>query len=216
MSTNNLLTVSQVIQIPPGDDEHAAWINPGVIGICRRVERKTTKAGKPYWPCVIGDEHSDASVEVSFWSAPKFQEGDRVEMSGKGLRRTEYNGKAQVAVGKETVINVAAGAPRVMAAAAGAVAEKANNALISGQTVGMAVKEALAIVAPLFAGKLNDAAMWAQVHRTASDIIRVAQVLERGTLALSVRERSGQRGEPQPINHQTQESDFDEQDAPPF
>lgn len=105
-----MLTVAEVYEMSPGDAENATWINPGMIATVIKMTRIET--GKLRWPCQLVDpDGTSASLEMTIFAAPKFREGDVIEISGKGFRRTEYNGKAQVAVGKETEIHIIGKAP---------------------------------------------------------------------------------------------------------
>ena len=75
---------------------------------------------------------------------------------------------------------------------------------VAGQTVGMAVKESLALhTKNLATEEVNEAVctgeFWAAIHETASDIIRISLLLEKGKLAKPVRERNGEEApEPEP------------------
>lgn len=217
-----MLSVSQVCDLQPGDEQNASWINPGFAGVVQAITSKKTKAGKNFWPCVIADVNEDrCTIEMSLFTAPKFRAGDLIEVFGKGLRRTEYNGNAQATMGRETQIEVTGGrqerrevAPRAMpprddsrggnggeppphdeAHAAAAALAKVSHLRINGQTVGMAMKEALAV---LTSGLTHDEVVerliapsfWASVHEVASDIIRVSTLLEAGNLAKPIKDRA--------------------------
>lgn len=107
---DTMLSVSQVCDLQPGDEQNASWINPGFSGVVQAITSKKTKAGKNFWPCVIADVNEDrCTIEMSLFTAPKFREGDLIEVFGKGLRRTEYNGNAQATLGRETQIEVTGG-----------------------------------------------------------------------------------------------------------
>jgi hypothetical protein len=197
-----MLSVAQVCDLQPGDENNATWINPGFTGVVRSITAKKTKAGKNFWPCTIADVTGPETIEVSFFTAPKFSEGDVIDIHGKGLRRTEYNGSAQAAIGRETEITVvgrSAHEPEQKErAAAGQPAVNGQPQHIQGQTVGMAIKEALAILAKGNDAKLHTPEFWAQVHQLASDIIRVSQLLEKGKLAPSARDRMNPPQQPPP------------------
>lgn len=120
-----MLSVQQVCALAPGDEQNASWINPGFAGVVNQITKRQSKAGKSFWVCVIGDVNAPDMVEMSLFTAPKFSEGDLIDVHGKGLRRTEYNGKPQVAVGKETQIDVSGG--RQPAAYAPPTAAKSNS-----------------------------------------------------------------------------------------
>ncbi len=189
-------SISDVIRIPPGTKENPSWIEGPVVGLCRKVDLRTYGEGKKMWPCIIADESTGETVEATFFTAPKFQEGDRVEFGGKGLRRGEYNGKAKLEIGKDTTISVSAGAPKVEAAVHGSQAQHANEGLVSGQTVGMAMKLAVETMTrdlkhDEITRLVGTPGFWKGVHETASDVIRVARLLESGSLADPVKVRKG-------------------------
>jgi hypothetical protein len=103
---DRMLSVGQVIDLPPGDDQNASWISPGFVGVVRRISERSSKNGRKFWPCIIADETGNGTIEVSVFAVPSFREGDTLEFSGKGLRRTEYQGKAQATIGRETAVRV--------------------------------------------------------------------------------------------------------------
>jgi hypothetical protein len=166
-----MLSVSEVFELQPGNDQEATWINPGFEAEVRKiVSTKIKSSGKPMHICTLGDPTCGAEVSMTvFTNQPGFQEGDTIEVFGKGLRRTEYNGLAQVSIGKDTEIHVKriasqAAAPRQQARppapaaprddtrgggggpAAPAPAPHTGGAQFNGQTVGMAVKAAVDIL----------------------------------------------------------------------
>ena len=69
----------------------------------------------------------------------------------------------------------------------------ASGSSINGQTVGMAMKEALTLT-NMTTLKPDDPEFWKQVHITASDIIRVSLMLEKGKLAPSAKDRADPDG----------------------
>lgn len=207
-----MLSVAQVCDLQPGDAENATWINPGFSGVVIEITSKLTKAKKNFWPCVIQDLSGEETISVSFFTAPKFREGDTVEIHGKGLRRTEFNGQPQAAIGRETVVDVVHGtrerapAPRSSApqddsrggnSHAGTTHEPTPAGVrINGQTVGMAMKESLALLTKdltpdQIVERIVEPAFWEAVHEVASDVIRVSLILEAGKLAKPVKERAG-------------------------
>lgn len=110
MPTNNvMLSVSQVCALAPGDEQNASWINPGFSGVVNQITNKTYGGGKTMYVCIIGDVNKPDMVEMTLFKPTPFKEGDLIDVRGKGLRRTEYQGKAQVSVGKETQFAVSGG-----------------------------------------------------------------------------------------------------------
>lgn len=198
-SDPKMLSVAEVCELPPGDKENAVWINPGFQGVVRTI---TLRQGqKKSWPCIIADTIGSATLEVCFFQAPKFEEGDLVEFSGKGLRRTEYNGKAQAAIGKDTNVHVLGKSvhheEQKERVATSQPALNGQSQPVPGQTVGMAMKEALTALVPGNGARINTSAFWFEVHQFASDVIRVSRKLEAGKLAPSVKERAAAKPNPQ-------------------
>lgn len=101
-----MLSVAEVFELVPGDEQNATWINPGFIAEVLAIETRKSKAGKSFWTIGLGDTTGDAQIGMSVFAAPKFRQGDTIEVSGQGLRRTEYNGNAQVTMGKNTEVHV--------------------------------------------------------------------------------------------------------------
>jgi hypothetical protein len=103
-----MLTVSEVLELVPGDDQNATWINPGFIGYVKNVTiTNAKKSGKPMHICTLCDPDGSYVLGMTvFTPTIPFAEGDTIEVSGKGLRRTEFNGNAQATPGRETEIRV--------------------------------------------------------------------------------------------------------------
>lgn len=211
------LTVTQVIELMPGDKDNPSWVNPGFDGVIAAIERKQSKAGKPFWKVSIEDEHNPggSGITLTLFQAPKFSEGDVVSFSGGGIRREEYNGNAQVALGKSSATNVlrragsgsqqhapadthpdlepAPAATRAPAPAPYSTprAPGGSQPLVNGQTVGMAMKEAISLAVIAHGGTagveqaISTKEFWAQVKLTASNIIRISRSLEEGNLSPS-------------------------------
>lgn len=103
-----MLTVAEVLKLTPGDEQNATWINPGFIAYVKQVTTTAAKkSGKPMHICTLCDP--DGSYELGmtlFTPTIPFGEGDTIEVAGKGLRRTAYNGLAQATPGRETEIHV--------------------------------------------------------------------------------------------------------------
>lgn len=191
MPSEKPLSVAEVFELQPGDENNPTWINPGMQAVVRSITNKPTRFGKPKWDVVFADETGSATVETALFAAPKFSEGMVVVLEG-GMRRTEYNGKAQVALGKSTKINVVGKSvhheEQQHRAATGAPAIDGTPQLVAGQTVGMAMKEALALAVMAHGGvnelaKLKDPLFWADVKQYASNIIRLSRSLEHGKLS---------------------------------
>lgn len=182
-----MLSVAEVCELQPGDEQNATWINPGFTGVVRTITKRAKKAGGFFWPCVIADTTGSATVEVSFFLVPKFSEGDLIEISGQGLRRTEYNGKAQAAIGKATEVHVLGKSvhheEQVQRQETLQPALDGTKQHVNGQTVGMGIKEGLALV-KFYNPELKPdmAEFWAKVHKYASGAVRLGNAMEHGNL----------------------------------
>jgi len=194
------LSIAEVFELPSGDKDNPSWVGE-FTGVVNRLTPKTSKEGKKYWVCVIGDLTGSAEIEMSVFTAPKFYEGDVIEVTGQGMRRTEYQGKAQVALSqKSQVLKVAASAHHEEQQHRRADSRSALNSAaftVPGPTVGMAINNAIDVLTKnldtrdAIIERLCEPGFWMAVHETASDIIRLSRLLEAGKLAPSVKERSG-------------------------
>ena len=213
----DLLTVEAVSQMP---DE--SWVNTGVTAHVCRIETIAKKAPKTgnFWKASLSDGGSQPLASLSLFTAPKFSEGDRLRITGSGIKKTSWQGNAQLSIGKDTKVEVAAGGPRIQQAvqhAKDAHAQQQNEGLINGPTAGMGIKTALDLLTKhLTTGELTSAlkspAFWGTAHEVASDIIRLQQLLEKGKLAPPIRERApqGQR------RQETVEEELDSKENVPF
>jgi hypothetical protein len=223
-----MLTVGQVLELAPGTTDNATWINPGFTGKIELVSSFQAKSGKTFYNVTVVDpDNTNIAIHALFAKAPKFQEGQIVEFSGKGLRRQEYQNKPQFAVSDSTDIIVTEGGVRHHEARATATAAKpaasqpastptaarpaaaaprstpppssgGPQPLVNGQTVGMAMKEALPLVIMEYGGisGLSDIEspmlkpeFWGRVYEVASDIIHLSRLLESGRLAKPIKQR---------------------------
>lgn len=188
-----MLTVEEVLELEPGDEQYATWVNPGFQAVVREIKRTQTKRGQTMNICTLGSETGAAEISMTVFSAVKFNEGDLIEISGQGLRRTVYNGLQQVSMGKATEIHIlgkSAHAPEQAARKAAGESPVGGSGTfpINGQNVGMAMKEALALTLAAHDGKpikasLADPLFWSDVKTYASNIIRISRSLESGKLS---------------------------------
>lgn len=187
-----MLSVEEVLELQPGDAENATWINPGFIAVVREINTKQTKAKKDFFPCILGSQTGSAEIEVSYFTRPKFEVGDLIEISGQGLRRTEYNGKPQAAMGQKTETHILGKSAHALEQAERKAAgdppiSGKGSFPIAGQTIGMAMKEAIALAGMAADGitrqKLADPLFWQDVKTYAGNIIRISRSLEAGKLS---------------------------------
>lgn len=222
MSTNKCLTIAEVCQMRDGE-----WVNEGVIARVSTIENKTAgpkakKPGSKFWVVTLVAEDGPENVELSLFFAPKFREGDLIELTGKGIKFTQNNYGNKLSIGQETEITVVSNATRERAPAPRSSATQDDSrggnspagsheptetkhslyiqppagVRINGQTVGMAMKESLALLTKdltpeQVVQRVVQPAFWEAVHEVASDVIRVSLILEAGKLAKPVKERAG-------------------------
>lgn len=102
-----MLSVAEVLELMPGDEENATWINPGFRAVVSSIKSTKSKAGNPMHICTLRDTAIDAEISMTeFKPSIAFSQGDTIEVSGQGLRRTIYNGMDQVSTGKGTTVHV--------------------------------------------------------------------------------------------------------------
>lgn len=223
MSTEKNYTVAEVAMLP----DEPGWVNGSLAAHVLKIETIAKKAGGQFWKATLGDAPGDYTgcVSLSLFMAPKFQQGDQIRLGGGGIKKSSYQGKAQISLGKSSTVEVILGTARLQAGVSAAMetnrantAQQANEGLINGQSVGMAIKEALSL--QTFACDeaqvrqlTRTPAFWQEVHETASDILRLAQLLEKGKLAAPIRERAGKpAGRPQ----HDPASELDAEEPQPF
>lgn len=203
MKTDQPLSVAEALELPEGTDDQPTWINSGVTGVVAEISPKETKTGKKYWNVTLRSTTGSATIGFTLWTAPKFNPGDVIDVTGKGISRTAYNGRAELKLGKSVEVHkLGRGIPPQ--AQAGEVPADVPQAgtpeaatPVAGQTVGMAIKEALLLRGPIVdSAQLESPEFWRGVHATASDIIRLSRQLERGILAPSVKVRAGKGAPP--------------------
>lgn len=206
MSQNDqMLTVEEVLELPAGDAQNATWINPGLKAVVREITERLTRENKKFYPVVLGSTTGGALIGCSFFTSPRFNEGDLIEIFGKGLRRTEYQGNAQVSLGKETEVHVIGRGmnaqaahsepPRQPAAMRDVLADTTSIATpVFGATVGMASNQAFELFRFMYTPEemremVKTPPFWSALHEVMSDIIRVCRLCEHGKLAPSIRDR---------------------------
>lgn len=215
------LTCAQVVALPP-----ESWVNNGFQGVVLKIEPINKKAGGVFYKVTVGDAPGDytSSVSLSEFTAPRYAVGDIIRITGKGIKRGDYQGKPQMSRGKESTVEVMPSAAKIQANVQAAITETRGQAaashaegMIPGVTVGMAMKEALALHS-IDMGRdqlklaLTAPGWWSEVYATASDIIRVARLLETGKLCDPVRQRAASKPTPQ----HDPESELDAQEEAPF
>lgn len=182
------LSVAELIELPTD-----SWVSDGFTAVIRSIERKVGKppGNRVFFKCVLADTTGSATVGACLFFAPKFKEGDSVDFLGQGIKFKNGQYGAEVSMGDKADIRVVGKSvhaeEQAHRAAAGAPALNGTPQLVNGQTVGMAMKEALAL-AGMGAGGitrdvLKDPLFWQDVKVYAGNIIRISRSLEAGKLA---------------------------------
>jgi hypothetical protein len=211
------LTIAHVTELPASTDAFPSWINGDVRAYVAALDERQSQKGKTFWTLTLADHEGGPEVSLTVFARPKFAAGAYIEIRGKGNRRTEYQGRAQIALSKNATIHVIAAPPPAAAApTAGdthpdleesAPAVPPAGAPIkwrpAGPNVGAAVNFATAALLDGVphaerADLLRSPDFWRSVHEAASDFCRVSHFLESGFLAPNVRERAAPPATPAP------------------
>lgn len=184
-------TIAEVANMPDG------WLN-GLYAVVDSIEPKKSgpnakKPGSPFWVVNLADATGPETAEmVMFGKPPTFSAGACLDITGKGVKKETTQYGMKISIGMETVITVigqSAHHPEQAAAkASGAPAVNGKPNTVLGQTVGMALKEAITLVSRDLTGDQLAAAMktkdfWADVKLAASNVIRISKSLEQGHLS---------------------------------
>lgn len=206
-------TVYDILQIPPGDRDNPAWVNQEFEAVVSNVR---PGSGRVPTKALLSDAHNpNVSIKANFFGGRNVAgyQGKVCLFSGQGIKMGEYNGTPELTIGDKASINVLDANPQTTPPARTAPAGRgpvddsrgggqppdeapparetkpAGTLPVNGQTVGMAMKEAIALCAQ-DSVNINEPAFWKSVHETASDIIRVSRLLEAGKLAPSAKDRA--------------------------
>lgn len=191
-TTNKPISVAEALEIVPNND---SWINDGVTGVVRDIKASGLSSKRKFWRCTVADTVGSATIGMTVFTPPNFGIGDLIDVTGQGIKRKEYNGEAEIGVGQKTEIHVlgksAHHQEQVQRSESHKPSVNGQQQPVNGQTVGMALKEAAAMLAVIGydADDLRNPAWWKRLHEIASDVIRVSRMLERGALAAPVKYR---------------------------
>ena len=204
------ISLAQVCEMQSGE-----WINDPFMAVVSKI---TPRVGKPpknqkFWVCTLSDTTGSAEVEMATFTAPKFKEGDQIEVGGQGNKfENDPQWGKKIKTGMKTEIHVLGVSvhhqEQVDRKAEGKPALSGETFPIMGVTVGMAINNAMTLLTSRLThdemvGRVITPVFWSSVHEVASDIIRLSRLLESGKLAPSVRERTGetvqQVAQPKPV-----------------
>lgn len=201
MSKNDMITIGQILEMTPGDRQNATWINDEFEAVVSDIKRGTGKAPST---AVLTDPHNNGIAIVGnfFGTDPSRFAGKICHFSGKGMTRTEYKGVQQVTIGDKATIQVVGSASPGQAAASGSTGGSSGSAgsssVIHGATVGMAINQASECIRSSCTYQdmtearayYTSPAFSKDLWTIASDIVRIARVMEAGKLADSPKHRA--------------------------
>lgn len=108
-TSNPPLSVAQLLEIVPSED---SWVNDGFTAVVRAIKPPPANDAKKFWKCTLADTTGSATISMTVFFAPKFSEGDQIDVVGQGIKRKEYNGTAEVSVGQKSEIHIVGRAVR--------------------------------------------------------------------------------------------------------
>lgn len=185
-----------------------SWVEGGfeaTVVDLREVQKKDGSGS--FFVAKLSDGTPDSPVvEMSTFTAPKFNKGDKIRVSGTGIKKGSYNGKPQVKTGQKTGITVVA---KAGSGQQGTV-DVPTASSIPGQTVGMAVNNTLSLLTQGLTHEqickaVQSAPFWTMAYEVASQIVRLSKSIECGKLAPSVWDKSAQSPAPQPQHNPEKE-----------
>lgn len=106
-------TLAEVAQLRPGDKQSPSYVNFSFEALVFVGQSKPTANGGKMFPVTLTDPDDPRVKLASLSFDGKFPQyhGKRVRFSGKGMTRTEYNGSAQLGLGKNTVLEILGNGP---------------------------------------------------------------------------------------------------------
>lgn len=192
-----LMTIAQILELSPGSKGNNVWVNGDFEAI---VSDAQPAKGKGPATAFLADPHNPSvAILGNFFGTDTARFNGKIcHFSGKGITRTEFKGVQQVTLGDKATIQVvgtaspAAAKPAGQTSAPGHATPPSGNAPVFGATVGMAINQACALLKekPLEPTYLNSPQFSKDLYTLASDIIRIARVLEAGKLAPSAKDRA--------------------------
>jgi len=206
MSTSNNppITVAEAAALP---DE--TWLNDGLTAHVLEVKTVPKKAGGNFWSVSLSDGGQSQLAVISSFTAPKYVAGDNIKITGTGIMKKTYNGKAQITYGSKATVEVIRGATGIQKAVEAhqekvhtAHAQEQNGAMINGNAVGNSMTNMWENARHIYSGpelkeQMTSPAFWDWFYNGCSDHLRIGRALEAGKLREPVSQRSG-RSSPRP------------------
>jgi hypothetical protein len=207
MASKPPATIYDILQLQPGTKDAPTWVNDefeaSVSGL---------KSGPKSTSAVLSDPHNpNVQITAVFWDKRDLSRfnGCVCHFAGQGMKRDEYQGTQQVSMSAKTTVNVVGratngGGQGSQPAGSGQPAQQRPAAaagapgVLHGATVGMAINQANGII---IAGakdmkaedreKFFDSPAYSRTLWTiASDIVRIALLMEKGKLATAPKDRA--------------------------
>jgi hypothetical protein len=103
--------VAEILEMEPSRGRDKSWVGGPFTAIVKNAkERRPRSGGRAFYTCELEDpdnsnNYLEATADVDFTR----MEGSLVEVSGQGISREEYNGKAQVKMGRNAMVQVVSG-----------------------------------------------------------------------------------------------------------
>lgn len=206
MATKPPATIYDILQLVPGSKDNPTWVNDEFEGVVSNI-----KSGQKSTSCLVSDAHNpNVSITAVFWDSRDLSRfnGCVCHFAGQGMKRDEYKGTQQVSCSAKTTVNVVGrhtgtpasqgGAQQAPKAGGGSAPAPAAGGVIHGATVGMAINQANGIIIagastmnPQEREQFFDSPAYSKTLWTiASDIVRIARVMEAGKLAPSPKDRA--------------------------
>lgn len=191
---SKLITIGEILEMSPGDRQNAVWINDDFEAVLSDPKRGQGKAPNT---AVLTDPHnSGISILGNFFGVDPAKWANKVvHISGKGISRTEYKGTQQVTIGDKATIQVVGDAKPGQAPKGGAAGSSGGvSGNPHGAQVGMAINQACGLIkeadGQMTMDYLKSVQFSQDLYIVASDILRIARVLEAGKLADSPKHRA--------------------------
>lgn len=196
MSNTKVITVAELLEMQAGDKQNTTWINDDFEAVMTDV-----KAGQKVTTAILSDPHSpNIRIAATFFGrdCSRF-DGKLCHFSGKSMTRTEYKGTQQVTIGDKATVQVLgaapAGAAKSVPAAGGSAGSAGGKEVYRGDAVMACIKEAAENIRAVKGQGFTEAylkspAFSADLHITASDILRVSMLMQSGKLADKAKDRA--------------------------
>ncbi len=209
MASKPPATIYDLLQLQAGDKDNATWINDEFEAVVSDI-----KSGQKSNSCKLSDPHNPGvSITAVFWDQRDLSRfnGCVCHFAGQGMKRTEYKGEQQVSMSAKSTVNIvgratnqggqnaSSGQPQGQQRPAGNPAPAAGApGVLHGATVGMAINQANGIIIagakdmkPEDREKFFDSPAYSRTLWTiASDIVRIALLMEKGKLATAPKDRA--------------------------